>query len=476
VAPNNQAWATRRQILSWLLLETGSHRTLRSIRLELRGSISGQQAHEAAQVMSQQPEWPAISTALVRLHDYLTEHPPPIDYRRRRTVDYSGLLPVDRWQAVCERAGLTLRGSYSYLVARAWLFERISVMPANRHGFGLGASGRTDQRDSFLRSLTALLLKEIDCYATIFLAGNNITDEPVAWYPPLDIVHDLPLHGVSFESIPGKQLSTILQVDRMTLTRAARRLGVPVEAVRHRLERGDIPGRRRPKQTHFARAKEVLGESDLRRLYLEEGRSQVEVAREFGIPKADYVSQLAKDYGIPLRPKDLGPIPADRIFTLHTVLQRTVGEMADLLGVSPWRIRYWAKVHGIPLQTYYRRLPFSDVQREARRSKTYDLLAPVIADKKGWRRLQRFALLAEYSNFGDAARALGCGRDTLSFQVGLLERDFGEQLVRRAPTRWKPMKLCAFGQQVVAATLQIQRALDSKDDTGGDRDRKRRAG
>jgi molybdenum-dependent DNA-binding transcriptional regulator ModE len=474
VAPKNQAWVTRRQILSWLLLETGSRRTERSIRRELGCSLNGQRAHEAARMMSQQPEWPAIATALVRLHDYLAAHPPRVDYQRRRTLDYSGLLPVDQWEAIFERANFTPRSGYLYPVARAWLFERISTMPANAHGFGIGATGRTSQSDSFLRSLTVTALDEIDCVATRFLADNDITDEPVVWSPPRKIASGLLLPGCSLESISDRELGSILQADKMTLTKAARQLGVPVEAVRHRLEQAAVPGRRPARQTHFARAQQALSQAHLRHLYLEQGRSLTEIAREFGLPKVDYVSRLAKAYGIPLRSEPRDPIPADWIYACHVGLQRTVGEMAAELGDSPERVRYWAKKHGIALRTYCRTAPYSDVERQARRLHIYDLLLPVIADKKGWRRLQRFALLAQYSSFGEAARALGCGRDTLSAQVDRLEHAFGRQLVQRAPSRSQPMRLCDFGQQMVAATRRIQRALDADDDTKTDRGRKSR--
>ena len=39
----------------------------------------------------------AIVAALLRLHEYLQVHPAPIDYQRRRTLNYDDLLPEAQW-------------------------------------------------------------------------------------------------------------------------------------------------------------------------------------------------------------------------------------------------------------------------------------------------------------------------------------------------------------------------------------------
>jgi hypothetical protein len=51
--------------------------------------------------------WAHIRDALVRLADYLHEHDGPIDYRRRRSLNYEPLLTPATWQRIC--AGLDIR-------------------------------------------------------------------------------------------------------------------------------------------------------------------------------------------------------------------------------------------------------------------------------------------------------------------------------------------------------------------------------
>ena len=39
------------------------------------------------------PNWEGTITALLRKHEYLRANPPPIDYQRRRSLNYDNLLP-----------------------------------------------------------------------------------------------------------------------------------------------------------------------------------------------------------------------------------------------------------------------------------------------------------------------------------------------------------------------------------------------
>lgn len=49
--------------------------------------------------------WQSICVGLIRLSDYLDSFGAPIDYQRRRHLDYSELLPADSWQQICTQVG-----------------------------------------------------------------------------------------------------------------------------------------------------------------------------------------------------------------------------------------------------------------------------------------------------------------------------------------------------------------------------------
>ena len=108
-------------------------------------------------------------------------HPPPIDYQRRRHLDYTGLLPETAWSRICRRS--------------------VPAPRAHRPRVGICASAsvpappsptrcrQTRQRPAaslalFPTRLTPELKAALDEYALTFLAEQGISDEPVHWQPP----------------------------------------------------------------------------------------------------------------------------------------------------------------------------------------------------------------------------------------------------------------------------------------------------
>ncbi|MGC9501220.1 TniQ family protein [Streptomyces sp. WG7] len=71
-----------------------------------------------------------ISLGLLALADYLDQEGSPIDYTRRRMVDYRNLLPLDTWTQLCRDIDFEAGGVRRHQFARALLFERLSGLPA----------------------------------------------------------------------------------------------------------------------------------------------------------------------------------------------------------------------------------------------------------------------------------------------------------------------------------------------------------
>ena len=73
-------------------------------------------------------DWEAIATAIERLSEYVNAHRPPIDYRRRRALDYADILPPQVWSRICLEHGLSVIEPYVD-AARLHLVERLSAQP-----------------------------------------------------------------------------------------------------------------------------------------------------------------------------------------------------------------------------------------------------------------------------------------------------------------------------------------------------------
>src|SRR5207248_6973111 len=128
------------------------------------------------------PRWTDVVTALVRLVDYLDNTEVPIDYQRRRLVDYRRLLTNAEWHQRCRdahvRPGLPIRGQ----IARCILFERLSGLPVSFAPFstGLDTAAFRQKMNRFLTTLTPDLADALHASAAHFLARHGLGDEPVS--------------------------------------------------------------------------------------------------------------------------------------------------------------------------------------------------------------------------------------------------------------------------------------------------------
>ncbi|WP_125505366.1 MULTISPECIES: hypothetical protein [unclassified Streptomyces] len=103
------AWAARlspggtwdrflRPAFSACVLITGTRIEIDTVAAELGKAIDPDNISRILQVLEDTPSWPQITAALTRLADHLARNPPPIDYRHRRGLDYTGLLPDEQWE------------------------------------------------------------------------------------------------------------------------------------------------------------------------------------------------------------------------------------------------------------------------------------------------------------------------------------------------------------------------------------------
>ena len=73
--------------------------------LDLGGDLGRLNAIYLLWRLKESPHWPAIRDALAALSDYLSDESAPIDYARRRDLDYRGLLAQDEWDRICGSLG-----------------------------------------------------------------------------------------------------------------------------------------------------------------------------------------------------------------------------------------------------------------------------------------------------------------------------------------------------------------------------------
>ena len=187
--------------------------------------------------------WNDIRRALYRLSDHLERCGTPIDYQRRRRLDYCELLPPSHWEAICCNTNTHPAGAS---IARKYLLERLS----GTHAFAAPVPDidATDYQSllRFPMRLTPELSSALEAHALDFLAAQGITDEPVKWQPPTSLVCGLRLPSTGTDNLDSTFLHQLIRRDGLLLGAAADRLGTTIDAVRVSLE--EHPAPRDPRQ------------------------------------------------------------------------------------------------------------------------------------------------------------------------------------------------------------------------------------
>lgn len=293
----------------------------------------GHTLSQTLQQLQANPQWNGIRTAIIRLADYLHTADCPIDYRRRRTLDYSSLLTPPTWQRICRDVDVRTGHGKKARMARCHLYSMISGIPARY------APGYVDTKEfaahlaTFPTLLTPRLVSALHDEARNFLEHHQI-DEPVTWHPPPDLMAGLALPGVDPEAIDTTQLHSLTR-QSLPLSMIAHRLDTSLDAVRYALTLHPPPDhmrsrgfRRAPVLTDLAKE---LSAAALTDLYQEQRLSLRDIAALYG-SEHKVVAQLARQYGIELRPAQRprrhNEIHRDWLYTEYIIKRRTLPDLA----------------------------------------------------------------------------------------------------------------------------------------------------
>lgn len=454
-------------VLAALLLIPGS-RTSLDQAAKLVGDITdGIETSRLLQELDDLPQWPDIVTALDRLTDHLDANGTPIDYGRRRLLDYTSLLPHDRWLEICRSTGTPPGTGRRERIARSQLFRRLSGLPAESVPDDLGGLDSAEFRAASLR-LTALQTPELahvlQQAALEFLALHHIHDEPVTWQPPTTLLAGLSLPGPDPAHIDLPRLHQLVRERQHPVQHAAEVLGTTVEAIRHVLDEHPAPALPLTKNTARAtgrirqQARQTIPAERFTQLYLGEHRSLQQIATLTGFSRR-VLTDLAKEYGIPLRegPQDYkrrGTIERDWLIEQYIHRRRTLPDLARETGMSTANMARWAHTHNIPLRPRGGGSHDTALRATDQAARTPAILRDALTSPNAWQRLERFNAALPYPTVTEAARALGIHQSTLTTQINRLERDLGRALIERAE-RGRRMRPTPFGRKVAAAAKRL---------------------
>jgi DNA-binding Xre family transcriptional regulator len=325
----------------------------------LAGSpLDGHAVSRILQLLGKHDQWPSIRAAVIRIADYLTHHKPPIDYERRRQLDYAALLPDTAWVQICRNTATPGPRSIRARIARCFLFEQLSGQPTDDAPFALDDNAFRTKVADFPQHLTPELAQALNVHAQEFLADHGVYGEPTAWRPPAGVLDGLDLPGNDTDAVNIAELHELLTVDAKTLGAAATLTGTSLETARYLLTTYPTPRLSRPARTPakdgraYCTAKAALPHDRLADLYLRQRISLRDIAATVGVSRQT-VTRLARDYGIPLRePQPLPRVTIDRnwLYDQYVTKRRALPDIAKEAGMSTANIARWAKTHAIPIR------------------------------------------------------------------------------------------------------------------------------
>jgi TniQ/Bacterial regulatory helix-turn-helix protein, lysR family len=453
-----------RPILSIALLLINSRLELDAAARLLDSPIAGHAVSRVLPYLHARDEWPSILAGLIRMADYIAEHDVPIDYQRRRRLDYSTLLLDKAWARICRDTATPGPGSIRARIARCFLFERLSGMPASSAPRALDDNAFRTLVADFPRHLTPELARALDEHAHDVLADHGLDGEPVVWRPPASVLDGLWLPGDDPDAVDLTGLHHVVAAGGKKLGIAATRLATSLDTVRYLLETHPAPRPARPpgaaptRGAAYCTAKAALPRARFVELYEHQGMALRDVAATVGASRHT-ITRLAHDYDIPLRdPVHRARITIDRdwLHERYVTGRRSLPDIADEAGMSTANMARWAKTHAIPLRG--RGGPSHSASLNAQRGadQAPELIRPALAGIGGWERLQRFAAASPHPTLTVAAKELGVHQFTLVNQINRIERELGSTLLVRAE-RGRSMTLTDHGTRVVAAIRACQR-------------------
>lgn len=351
-SPNGHNTTFLRQALAGCLLVVGSGTRLTGIAHLVSTTLSGSSlTHFLQQLKLDSRE--RILDSLAQLADYLDEYGSPIDYTRRRHLDYSHLLPREAWLHLCTESR-TLPGiSQRHRHARRFLFRLLTGSdPASApSAYVIARAADRAAYATFVLDLTPELLQQLHQYGRQFLVRSGITGEPLTWEPPASAIA---LPADADKALDLDLLHTLIRSGEVTPSAAAERLGTTVDHVRRALEQSPAPAGPIPPRAsgsahlRMTQARDSLPAGRLQQLYVAERRSIKTIAALSGFPKR-VISALLAEADIPIR-AGRPPIAADPdwVAQQYLVHRRPFAEIAAELGVSVAALYSLAREMGIP--------------------------------------------------------------------------------------------------------------------------------
>ena len=378
-----------------------------SIKLLDREAKGRQVSHVMRSLGRNGPEADTIR-AIARLAAFLDETSTPIDFGRRRAIDYSGILPRDEWREICRSENVLPGSDRRWQGARAHLYALLSGNKLARAPFADEAGFPSFTELSQFRAGTpAAVVTALDVAGADFLRLQGV-DEPVSWVPGFEVV------------------------------------GLQPEVA--------SPNEERWPQARPARAAVNSGRAVAA---YSAGRSVGEIAFDHGVARQTVGRVLAAEGVETRRGRRSTVIDPEWLRERYIVERHTIPEIAAEVGVTMTTINRHLEAAGIPRRARGSASRATAIRVDPRAGDSL-LLRRILVGQDAAQRAERFLIVVRHETMTAAAHEIGVTLSILASQMKRIGIDAGGPLLTRAQ-RGLPLELTALGAEV---RRELVRAFD----------------
>ena len=295
-----------RSALSVAIVLVGSRMPVPSACALLGDSTKSQALSRVLQKLYARPDWDACAAMLIGLTETLSATAGPIDYERRRALDYTVLLREEQWHTICHDIATPTGRSIKARLHRCWLFERITGSLARSCPHAISDPRFFAALADLPRTLSPELAAALDDAGRDFLVQHGVVDEPLMWVPMLDEPVGPGSAFTTWADIHVEEIHRFVSAEGLSLSAVARQTGTTLDVVREILNCRPAPrllseATLRAVGEPTARARHALSRDQFLHLYLERWLSLAVIAAQFDVSRQT-ITRLAHEYGITLRP------------------------------------------------------------------------------------------------------------------------------------------------------------------------------
>jgi hypothetical protein len=205
----------------------------------LLGSITHERSvSRVLQRLHARTDWEQCTASLLALRDSL-QATAPIDYTRRRALDYGDLLPTGRWHSICDGLAIPVGRSTRARLHRCWLYERLTGSPAITRVPGRGDPSFRAPLADLPRTMSPELMAALDDVGHDFLVRQGVGDEPLTWCPDLT---DTGVESAAYQRVEAHVDEVHrLVADELSLGKIAGRTDTTIDCIRELLTEHPAP-------------------------------------------------------------------------------------------------------------------------------------------------------------------------------------------------------------------------------------------